>query len=402
MSEPSEILARETTDLLLVSKSIIDRVRAQRTSNPDRFSLAINILLAHDAAELTIAAIASHLDKLPTGDKRYLMDYFSSIKTLHPEKEVAGKSYFDQLNRVRVNLKHKGIFPDPQQWGGVGDRVYEYLQQWCFQYLELSLDDLDESVLIRDPEVKRYYEEARANFAMQKYKDVMEKLAWALHAIFEKKAALHGLAVGVPNAENAIRLAAFGVQANDFLRLQQFLPRILVQFQGPPKIRWSQSEYGHPGNWHAETARFCLRTFLDLALKLQMVSWIPGPIHFSLVYECKIEIIKDTAEVWNLPEDKPYDYNLNGDIINRELIKKLSKGTVLRGSAWTENKEGLLGLLVEKKPKKDEIFITCDDPEKISGYVAKDAVKIICSPRTHEFIKENFPDLPEIEWEESK
>ena len=385
-------LAPEVTELLLISKSILDRLRTQISAMPHRDSIAINILLAHDAAELALAAIANQCEKLPVGNQHYLMHYFASLKTLHPKSEVVGHGYFDQLNRVRVNLKHKGIFPDPDQWARVGEKVYEYVSAWCSKYLSLNLDDLDRSVLLTDPEVKVHYARAQTHFVRRQYKEVMEELAWTLQAIFEKKPALRGISVGKSNAEHAIRLAAFGVQANDFIRLQQFLPQVLGQ--QVTKLIWTQNEYGHPGNWHEEAARFCLNTVVDIAVKLQAAAWIPGPVPFFVLYDYKLEAIKDDVEIWNLPEGNEYTFDLSGNRVDRKLIKTLSKGETLDAIlVHTDKKErGLLGLLQEKNPKKEEVSIIATGSH-MSGYVARDEVKITCIPH-----KEYFADLPEIEW----
>ena len=318
--------APEVTELLLISKSILDRLRTQTPATPDRHSIAINILLAHDAAELALAAIANQCGRLPSGNQHYLMDYFAPLKTLHPESEVTGRGYFDQLNRVRLNLKHKGIFPDPQQWAQVAERVYEHVSTWCANYLQLDFDELDQSVLLNDPTVKEHYEKAKTHFAQGDYREVLEESAQALNAVFEKKPALSGISVGKSSAEDAIRLAAFGVQANDFIRLQRFLPKVTSDSAELKKLIWTQDENGHPGNWHEEAARFCLATVIDIAVKVQTAAWIPGPVPFHAIYEYKVEATKDDVEIWNLPEDKEYDMSLNGDVINRKLVKKLSKG----------------------------------------------------------------------------
>ena len=230
----------------------------------------------------------------------------------------------------------------------------------------------------------------------------MEKLAIALHAVFMKNPALRQLSVGIPSAEHAIKLAAFGVHANDFLTLQQFLPKVILTLQGPPEIQWDQEQYGHPGNWDKDAARFCLETFLDVAIKLQSANWIPSPIHFSLLYEHKIEVLGDDVGIWSLPEDKPYTFNLKGEIINRKLITTLSKGTLLRGWVRLEKDTSLSGLFQEKDPKKEEVFIAAKIPQEIFGYLPKAHVKITCVPRDHEYVKENFSDLAEIPWQESK
>ena len=78
-------LKPEVLDRLLLSKSFLDRIRFQPVPVHDRHTLAANIIAAHDAAELAIAAIAdevgcSHMN----AGKTYLMDYFDPIEKKLP------------------------------------------------------------------------------------------------------------------------------------------------------------------------------------------------------------------------------------------------------------------------------------------------------------------------------
>ncbi len=97
----------------LIAKEFLNRIRFVPTVRPDRIALARHILACHDAADLAIAGIARHLDKLPEGAQVYFMDYFPKIKESHPTDEVPGREYFAQLNRVRT--KTRGL-PSMNSW----------------------------------------------------------------------------------------------------------------------------------------------------------------------------------------------------------------------------------------------------------------------------------------------
>lgn len=60
---------KEVADLILLSKSMIDRIRIQFNASPDSHTLAASVLLAHDSAELALAAIANQTGQLPTGSR---------------------------------------------------------------------------------------------------------------------------------------------------------------------------------------------------------------------------------------------------------------------------------------------------------------------------------------------
>src|ERR1700693_797920 len=66
-------LRQDVLDRLLVAKGLLGPIRFAQPPRPDRISLARQILAAHDAAELALAAIARHLDSLPQSSQTYLM-----------------------------------------------------------------------------------------------------------------------------------------------------------------------------------------------------------------------------------------------------------------------------------------------------------------------------------------
>ena len=266
----------EVADQLLLCKSLLEKIRIQAVPDPDRFSLAIHILTAHDAAELALAAIAQQCGVSPASDKAYMMDYFAALKTLHSDREVKGRPYFNQLNRVRVDLKHYGIIPHTTDWARVADKVYNYIFDLCAEYLNISLDDLDESILLTSTTVKAWYDQARAAMAEGKYKAVLEYLSQALFCLFRESAGLRRLSIGRADATDAIKLTGFGVHAKDYLALQEFLPEVKEENDGTITVKWRQRQFGHPGNWREDAASFCIRTFLDVALKIQPAQWTPG------------------------------------------------------------------------------------------------------------------------------
>jgi len=383
-------IAQEVLERLLVAKGLLSQIRDLPTTRPDRITLARQILTAHDAAELALAAIACHLGLLPTSRQTYLMEYFPAIQKHHPGREVAGRDYFGQLNQVRIDIKHLGIFPDPDQWKRVGERTWAYVSGWCQDYLSLPLDDVDESALIRDTGVKQSYDSAVEAFHRDDYKAVFELLAFATGKLFDSNKALRNLVVGLPKAEDAIKLAAFGVHANDFLALQEFLPRLVYSREHNPLVKWEQEKHGHPANWNRDAAEFCLRTFVDVALRIQDAAWIPGAIDFEAVYEHKVTAVVDNVEILGLP---PYNaikppYQI--------VVRRLRKGDSLRGIV--SRKEPLLSGLMGPESKQTVILTITSWEEKFWGEVEADKVKVTCVPRNNSVVRDYFPDLPEIDY----
>ncbi len=401
MSSKIKNLRPEIIQQLLFVKSLLSQAQFLPEVNPSSFSIAKKILIAHDVAEMGIAAIADQIGALPyPNDKRYLMDYFDPIKKKkHSSHDVEGKEYFRQLNIVRGNLKHGMILPDRYQWINVQDKVYDYLSKWCQTYLKTSLGDLDSAILICNAKVKTHYDNAKRELSSGNYQHVLESLAKAAYLLFEENRALRSLQVGVSRAEDAIKLAAFGVQSNDFLALQEFLPQVSQKSDEDILIQWKQKGFGHPGNWRKDSAEFCMSTFLDLALKIQNAEWIPGPISFLFVYEHKIEAIKDNVEItredW---ESSP----LTIVPPRSKVIKVLKKGESIRGMVNRELKSSLgllgadwLGQTRDKKPEK--ISIISEELPGYTAYVVLDDVKVTCIPKEDDLVKEYFPNLPTID-----
>jgi len=121
-----------------------------------------------------------------------------------------------------------------------------------------------------------YFASAKEALAGGDYRCVLERIGFAVQVLFKENRALYGLKVGVPKTEDAIRLTGFGVHANDFLELQNFVPEVAEE-AGGLKYRWRQGKFGHPGNWKQRAAQFCCEAFLDLAVKIQDAPFIPGP-----------------------------------------------------------------------------------------------------------------------------
>lgn len=388
-------LRPETIQQLLFSKSLLSEILFSPEAEASLFSIAKKILVAHDAVELGIAAIAYQIGALPT-TKRFLMEYFDPIRSkMHQGQEVEGKEYCRKLNIVRGELKHGMIYPNPKEWINVGDKIYSYLSDWCRQYLQISLDDLDNSILIKNPQVKQFYDNAKMELSSANYQEVLELLAKAAFLLFEDNSALRSLQVGIAKAEDAIKLAAFGVHANDFLALQEFLPQVTRESDRVLSIRWIQKSFGHPGNWRKDSASFCTTAFLDLALKIQNADWIPGPIDFLAIYEYKIEALKDNVEIWSEDYSEVAQEGFISISPSRRVVRVLKKGESIQGMIYRERKKtlGLLGFsqVANKDPEKVSII-----SEDIKGEVNLQDVKITCVPRESDFVKEYLPDLPSI------
>jgi hypothetical protein len=399
-------LKPDVLDRLLLSKSFLERIRFQPVAVHDRHTLASNIIAAHDSAELAIAAICSQLGCQPQKGNSYLMDYLSSLKAAkHPERDVSAREYFRNLNDTRSLLKHQGLYPDGRQWSRVGETVFQHITKWSWDYLGESFAELDESALLVDPEIKSLYDSAKKYFESGGYKGALESLASALSLLFERNPALRGFDAGFAKSEDAIRLAGFGVHGNDYLALQEFLPRITRWGDKANFPQWKQSEYGHPGNWRKQTVDFCLRTFVDVAIKIQGAQWIPGALSRSVLYDQQIEAIAETVEIWRDVPRKTGAAPIGGlgfllppSEMEREVVRVLHRGEKIRGHVSLANSQNSFPVLLGGVKSTDTLDVSTDE-ELFWGKVKLAEVRVTCVPRNHEFVRQNFQWLPEIEWE---
>jgi Dolichyl-phosphate-mannose-protein mannosyltransferase len=121
----------------------------------------------------------------------------------------------------------------------------------------------------------------------------LHALVWLPGLSLEAAPDVGGITVGRAKAEDALKLTAFGASANDFLRLQEFLPMIsgfppgLSGSPYPLDVFWKQNGFGHPGNWREDVVEFCISTYLNVALSIQhapsilICAGIFGPIQIQ-------------------------------------------------------------------------------------------------------------------------
>jgi hypothetical protein len=384
-------LRHDVVERLLVTKTLLDDIRFQTSTEPTRFTVTTHILTAHDAAELAIASIAHQLGATPPKDQNYLMSYFDPIKQkIHPEKDVYGRDYFSSLNRVRVDIKHYGIFPDPKQWIRVAEITYGHVSKWCSDYLGLTLGNLDEAALLVNEEVKNHVSSARDAAEQGEYKKSLEELGKALFIAFDQNLALRGLLVGDPKPEDAIRLAGYGINANDFLTMQEFLPRV------------TKNDNGHPGNWRENAARFCLRVFLQVALRIQNAEWVPGAIHFAGLYQTKITSLRDGVELWKMVNVGQNELEvLVGTKVERQVVRVLSKGESVMGYVHLQKPSSAFygfSSIGNKAESGEAGILSVSIDNEFGLNVRLSDVKVTCVPRDTQIVKEYFPNLPEVDW----
>lgn len=403
-NKPPEQLAPELEqdvfERLFLAKALLSEISVVPTVRPDSLTIARHILIAHDAAELVLAAITRQL-QCATSDRAHLMEYAGAIRQKIGQ-DIPHRNFFSDLNRQRVDVKHHGLMPNVEQWGNVAEAAYRNISNVCEKHLNIQLDQLDESILVQHEGAKRLIVEAKTAYQREEYRLVLEKLAHTLFLLFKDNPALRSMTIGKPHAEDAIKLTAFGVNANEFLAMQEFLPSV-SEDKGNVSFRWSQERYGHPANWTQEAAEFCLKTVIHVAVRIQNATWIPSAIEFLYVYEHKVTALEDNVEIvrpGKVTGGSALSALLSPPATEPVVVRTLPKGESIIGVVERNKRDGLLAALggcQESGP--ESLSISTRGQDRIWGDVVASKVLVTCVPRKNKFTEKYYPHLEEIPWD---
>lgn len=288
-------LRKEVLNRLLLAKSILPRTTGSMIGQTNEHRVAREVLNAHDAADLVFAAIADQKKKLPARAKAPAMIECLELIGSSGKKDAA---YFRQLNDARNGLKHVGNLPNVQQWSAVIEDVFVKLSDLCRATLRVSLDQVSELDLLENSDVKAHLTSAKQCGASGNHKAGLEEVGKALCVALVDHPDLWDIKVGTVKAEDALKLTAFGIPANEFLRLQQFLPSVPMFFPNPMEASWAQADFGHPGNWRQDSLEFCIEACLAVAVGIQSVSAAPVALEFESLYDYRVTATAEKVEVW--------------------------------------------------------------------------------------------------------
>ena|ERR1700722_6134810 len=395
-------LRREVLHRILLAKSILFPGLNTPPGEPNPFLIAKLILNAHDAADLVFAGIADQKRKLSAKSKSpSMLECLELIGT--QGKKYAG--YFKQLNDARNSLKHVGNLPNTNQWARVGTDVFEKLSTLCRETLGKNLTDLDEIELLENADVQTHLLNAKRLRDADQFQFALAEVGKALHFALLTRIDLWEIRVGHAKAEDALKLTAFGIPANDFLRLQEFLPRISQAAPDAPfEAAWKQSRYGHPANWRIDVVDFCIDTCLEVALGIQGASPVPDAIEFDFVYRYRVTAKKDHVEVWeDLIDDHLEDAYANGPRPFRTLKRYLSGGESISVSPFTKplvtDDLSLAGEAI-KRVRVSYTGFSAIFAQGRAEFVNLDDVEITCVPQRNDMLHERYHNLPEMPWQD--
>lgn len=160
------------------AKYILERGAAIQREGHE-MSVAVSLLLMHDAVELLMHAV---LDHLGLKKKFEFMGFWQAIKEAG-HSEPSDHAPMETLNKLRVGLKHHAILPRVQSVQELLPRVRGFFENVLLAYCKLDFNALSMIDLISSAEVRAALQSAQEKFAAGDKPSGLAGLRFALREI---------------------------------------------------------------------------------------------------------------------------------------------------------------------------------------------------------------------------
>ena len=347
----------------------------------DQMVFAKGLLLLHDATENALGAIADHVGAKLTKKDIYILDYFDIIKDADSQKKTLPyKTQIRNLNIIRNNIKHQGIFSDIKSNSHFPSTVFQLITDICQTYLGLNFSSISLKNLIRDKKVLNFINNAEKEIADEKISKSLICLAFAMYYICESSLIISSSEFFLKQKEfiytepygsrQTIDLLQNRVDPYLYYRFKNLTPIIGENTKTNKLTYWWDKTFGHPANWTERNAKFCLDFCIDTALKYQREKDEGYDlIIYRSVFEDIIEPVGEEAVFWNQSKHPP---EIASPLGPRKKVFTLKKGDLIVGYAYDD------------KVRLDEWEIYSDD-ERLKGiffiFVSKEEVKVTLKRR---------------------
>ena len=284
--------------MLLAARSLLETSGTSLTSSSDAFTVARNVLVAHDVTELVLAALCVELGsvyKLTEQTSFHdLVGYI--VKKFHDQDDEDAQSTSRgallALNHARVRFKHHGDLLDAPTTYPLVEQALEVVEMLCVRAVGWSLRFLDAVAAVEHPVVADHLRNGETQIENGEYKESLISVARAVStALWDYD--IQGITVGKAESEGALLLSGRGIDPASFLAMQRFLPGL--SSPSDESAEFNTREYGHEANWTYENARFCWDTALTVVLRLQHARLVPQARDFYDEFEDVITISVGTA-----------------------------------------------------------------------------------------------------------
>lgn len=269
---------------------------AEEQSHQLGASAGFSILAFHDCVEMLLVLIAHKKHK---SDQDYFLQYWQVVPNLPYKGEM------DNLNKVRVSLKHHAIFPNPDEIARCREDVKLFLTTCMDQYFKVDFDTLSLASLIAYDEVKKMIEEAEQYIkdesvyeALLKCKlafiklitiydsdkkqwfksilDIGEDIDDGYKSVLKNNKEAEHWFKNVTNTTNAIRntlkITSLGIDYKRYAFFNFLTPKLLYSRSPLGEeiyIPDSKTTFESEKSVKLDNCRFCVEFVVDSALKLQ-------------------------------------------------------------------------------------------------------------------------------------
>ncbi len=258
----------------------------------------ISILMFHDSVELFLHLSAEFLG-LNLRDVKF-MEYFTRINKKLEDQELTQRTSMDKLNRTRVSLKHKGLYPNPDDIEYFRVNAQNFFEENCPTIFGIEFTKITLLNLIQDEEVKKILEKAQNDFDKEYYKESLEKIAIAFRILLEnyeesKKVygkspfdigddldfkmhfsrnryidnnSTNGLLKTIQQIQEVLKIIIFNLDYRKYLKFRLLTPERVVYAKD---VRFSAIWFSKKdiSDFKKEDVEYCITFVIESALKLQ-------------------------------------------------------------------------------------------------------------------------------------
>jgi hypothetical protein len=156
--------------------------RAVQQSHQSGLRQAASILTFHDAVEMALVLGLQHHD-VQLREQNFVQ-YWTELERV--DVMLTQRSTMETLNRVRVNLKHRGIIPAQVEIEAARVHVRDFFVENIPNMFSLNLEDASLVSIVSYDEARGHLEQAETHMRQQSYNDAITDIAFAFHALIEE------------------------------------------------------------------------------------------------------------------------------------------------------------------------------------------------------------------------
>lgn len=171
-----------TINRILLARRLYELARDHLKSEID-LSLSIGVNLLQDSVEVFLIAIAAHV-QADIGDRTQFDQYFDAINK-KTGKVLPLRTRLNDLNKLRVNSKHRGLAPAKSEVSELPIIVRAFFEEVSSSLLGCPFSSISLIDLMKDGEVKDLLKQATTSFKNGAYEECLVACRKAIYVRIE-------------------------------------------------------------------------------------------------------------------------------------------------------------------------------------------------------------------------